>query len=343
MEQQLHSTLLELKSTQAIISLLREDIRNAGQAASMDIQTPTQTVETTRYDQAIQPRKTVLHNTNIKKSPVPKKVNMKYPYKSTNRLLPLTNLNRGTQAEENRTCKGDLPPDTHHQIRTSTQHCHGSRIPTIMNGRIKHIDNKKSTRKPSNTLCDSKPESKKLKVNIIGDSHLKGAMIRINQYLNTKFEVFSFIKPGACVSQLVHSQENELKSLGKSDVIVINGRSNDTDKPGCNINVILSKLIHFIMNYNNTNILMVTMPFRHDLAPTSKINVFIRAFNSKIKNITKAFKHVSVIDMSSDRSHFTRHSFHMNSFGKERFAKQVASQIEILTKLSNNSKSAIPL
>ena len=49
--------------------------------------------------------------------------------------------------------------------------------------------------------------------------------------------------------------------------------------------------------------------------------------------ITKAFKHVSVIDMSSDRSHFTRHGFHMNSFGKERFPKQVASQIEILTKL----------
>jgi len=72
------------------------------------------------------------------------------------------------------------------------------------------------------------------------------------------------------------------------------------------------------MNYNNTNILMVTMSFRHDLAPTSKINVFVRAFNSKIKkNITKAFKHVSVIDMSSDRSHFTRHGFHMNSFGKE--------------------------
>lgn len=139
------------------------------------------------------------------------------------------------------------------------------------------------------TLCNSKPESKKLKVNIIGDSHLKGATVRINQYLNTKFEVFSFIKPGVCVSQLVHSQENELKGLGKSDVIVINGGSNDIDKPGCNVNVILSKLIHFVMKYNNTNILMVTIPFRHDLAPTSKTNVFIRAFNSKIKNITKAF------------------------------------------------------
>jgi hypothetical protein len=133
------------------------------------------------------------------------------------------------------------------------------------------------------------------------------------------------------------------KGLGISDFIVINGGSNDIDKPSRHINVVLSKLIRFVTKYNNTNILMVTMPFRHDLAPSSKTNVDIQAFNSKLKKITKAFKHVSVIDMSSDRSHFTRHGLHMNSFGKERFAKQVASQIEILTKPSNNPKPAVPL
>jgi hypothetical protein len=40
-------------------------------------------------------------------------------------------------------------------------------------------------------------------VKIIGDSHLKGSAARINQYLNTKFEVSSFIKPGACTNQIV--------------------------------------------------------------------------------------------------------------------------------------------
>jgi hypothetical protein len=33
----------------------------------------------------------------------------------------------------------------------------------------------------------------------------------------------------------------------------------------------------------------------------------------------------------------------MNNFGKERFAKQVASQIEMLNELSNKSKPVIPL
>jgi lysophospholipase L1-like esterase len=68
----------------------------------------------------------------------------------------------------------------------------------------------------------------------------------------------------------VHLQESELKRLGISDFIVINGGSNDIDKPSRNINVVLSKLIRFVTKYNNTNILMVTMLFRHDLAIQNK-------------------------------------------------------------------------
>jgi hypothetical protein len=56
---------------------------------------------------------------------------------------------------------------------------------------------------------------------IIGDSHLKGSATRISQYLNTKFGVCSFIKPGACTNQIVHSQEMEFMSLGRKDAIVI--------------------------------------------------------------------------------------------------------------------------
>jgi len=52
-------------------------------------------------------------------------------------------------------------------------------------------------------------------VKIIGDSHLKGTATRINQYLNTKFEICSLIKPAASANQLVFSQEKELNYLGK--------------------------------------------------------------------------------------------------------------------------------
>ena len=54
-----------------------------------------------------------------------------------------------------------------------------------------------------------------LKVKIIGDSHLKGNAARINQYLNTKFEACSLIKPGANAKQLVDSLETDFKCLGR--------------------------------------------------------------------------------------------------------------------------------
>jgi lysophospholipase L1-like esterase len=127
-------------------------------------------------------------------------------------------------------------------------------------------------------------------VKILGDSHLKGSSTRINQYLNTKFEISSLIKPGACINQLVLSQENELNCLGKNDAIVINGGTNDIDNPNCKENEIIASMIQFVLKYNNTNILIVNMPYRHDLANTSKTNLCIQTYNSKLKNIFKAFK-----------------------------------------------------
>jgi hypothetical protein len=88
---------------------------------------------------------------------------------------------------------------------------------------------------------------------------------------------------------------------------------------------------------------MVTLPVRHDMKITSKTNAAIRAYNSKLKNISNAYNHVSVVDMSLNRNHYTKHGFHMNNLGKEWFAQHVASQIDKLTKLVNEPKSVIPL
>jgi hypothetical protein len=107
--------------------------------------------------------------------------------------------------------------------KTTVQPSTGNKIPTVINGRVMNGEFKK----PSWTIKNpGRVPGKKInkydhKVKIIGDSHLKGSAARINQYLNTKFEVSSFIKLGACSNQLVHSQEMEFMSLEGKDVIVI--------------------------------------------------------------------------------------------------------------------------
>jgi hypothetical protein len=89
-----------------------------------------------------------------------------------------------------------------------------------------------------NSSCnpDGKINKFNHKVKIIGHNYLMELSIRLNQYLNTKFEVCSFLKPGASINQIVNWQEMEFKCLGKKDVIVINGCSYDIDKFSINRN-----------------------------------------------------------------------------------------------------------
>ena len=178
------------------------------------------------------------------------------------------------------------------------------RIPMIMNGRITSDNNIKPRKKSSDPQRNPNLKPKNFKVKIIGDSHLKGSTTRINQYVNTQYEISSFIKPGECVDHLVHTLDSELQCLGKKDTILINGGTNDLDKHNGNVNGTLMKMIQFILKYNNTNILIVNLPHRHDLATTSMTNLCIQAYNTKLKHLTKMFNHVAIVEMSSDRNNY---------------------------------------
>jgi hypothetical protein len=74
--------------------------------------------------------------------------------------------------------------------------------------------------------------------------------------------VSSFIKPGANVNQIVDTQETELKCMGKKDLIVINGGSNDLANNSWKGRSALIDMLQFAQNYVNTNVLMVNIPTR---------------------------------------------------------------------------------
>jgi hypothetical protein len=71
MEKQLHSTLLELKSAEAIISLLGEDIKNVSHATSSDLHTPALNCESSGYDQINGKWTSVMYINNKMKVRVP--------------------------------------------------------------------------------------------------------------------------------------------------------------------------------------------------------------------------------------------------------------------------------
>jgi len=96
-------------------------------------------------------------------------------------------------------------------------------------------------------------------------------------------------------------------------------------------------MIHFIQEYSNTNIVIVNIPHRHDVMKLDKINPRIQAYNSKLKNIVKSFKHVSLVEKSTNRRHFTNLCLLLNNHGKERLAKQIAIQIGLLVVSSSKT------
>jgi hypothetical protein len=221
----------------------------------------------------------------------------------------------------------------------------GNKIPTVINGRIMHVQSTKPA--PTRRNAPRAPIHRNIrpthKVKITGDSHLKGSAEKINQHLNTKFEVCSLIKPGACTNQIVHSQEIEFRALGKKDAIVINGGTNDIGNNSTGKKEAIVNMTQFLQRYSNTNIILINIPQRHDLHKASRINQEIQAHNTKLGKIASRFRHVTVINTDFNRNLFTNHGLHLNNAGKEGLAKLIATHIDEIIYQSNKPKPAIAL
>jgi hypothetical protein len=194
---------------------------------------------------------------------------------SSNRFSPLDNLKVNREVEVN-TVNNKVNLSATSTMKNAIRQQNGiNKIPTIINGRVKNSD----MHNPSETkfkLLRAKPHKSikcDHKVHIIGDSHHKGSAIKINQYLNTNFMVSSFIKPGVNIKQIVHSQEMEFKCLGKKDITVVSGGTNDLDNNSKKRKSALVHMLQFAQKYVNTNIIMVNTPLRHNLAMDSQINL----------------------------------------------------------------------
>jgi len=71
------------------------------------------------------------------------------------------------------------------------------KIPTTVNGKLTLNSDQKPTVRKKEEGKSSTGTRANHKVKILGDSHLRGTASKIDQYLNTKFEVYSWIKPQA--------------------------------------------------------------------------------------------------------------------------------------------------
>ena len=104
--------------------------------------------------------------------------------------------------------------------------------------------------------------------------------------------------------------------LGRKDVLVINGGTNDSDKNSTKRSGILVMMTQFMQKYNNTNIMVVNIPTRHDLAKDCKTTLVFQAHSVKLSITSKSFRHITLVEMVSNRKYITKHDLHLNSIEK---------------------------
>jgi hypothetical protein len=132
------------------------------------------------------------------------------------------------------------------------------------------------------------------KVVILGDSHLTGCTVRIDNYHGDKFRTTGWIKPGALAEEILDNPTLDLVNLNKSDVIVLSAGANDVYMN--NSNEALSKIMKFILNNCNTNIIIFGVPHRYDLVEYSCVNRAIHVFNCKLKKVANSFNYVTILE-----------------------------------------------
>jgi hypothetical protein len=92
-------------------------------------------------------------------------------------------------------------------------------------------------------------------------------------------------------------------------------------------NVALRHVRNFVNSNNNTNIVLLSVPHRSHLIQTSCVKNEIKSFNRKLRKSIRAFNHASVLEITSDRNHFTKHGVHLNGVSKELLSKLIVSHI----------------
>lgn len=189
-------------------------------------------------------------------------------------------------------------------------------IPTVINGQITSNVNKKN-----------KGEAYKYhKIVLIGDSHVRGLTEKVKDNLNDSFNLIGITKPNANIEAITSAQHLFTDNLVKKDFIIFCGGTRDISSNDSSRG--LRSIINLAQRTSNTNVIILEVPHRFDLPHSSCVNIERKLFNNKLQNRMSTFRHVKVLKVSSDRSHYTTHGLHFNKRGKNQMANNIVNEIK---------------
>jgi hypothetical protein len=81
------------------------------------------------------------------------------------------------------------------------------------------------------------------------------------------------------------------------------------------------------------------VPHRFDLIDSSCVNKQVCSINRKLEKLVKNCNYISVIKIDLSRGYFKNPGLHLNTLGKERLTKQLATSINSILQL----KEGVPI
>ena len=126
------------------------------------------------------------------------------------------------------------------------------------------------------------------------------------------------MKPGANLQTIVKAPNESLGKLTKKDVVVVWGGTHDVGKNESEKG--LRQIRNFVENMKHTNVIVMSVPYKHDLAPNSCVNHEVKVYNRKLRKHLKVHDNLCVVEVDNERELYTRHGQHMNLKGKELIA-----------------------
>jgi hypothetical protein len=110
----------------------------------------------------------------------------------------------------------------------------------------------------------------KHRVLVIGNSHAKQCVTKLRYNLYLRYEVSVFIKPGSTMSEIIKTTENEIAILKCNDIVILWGGAIDINRR--NTKEALRNLSKFYNASRLVKIVLISIPLRYDLLPSSCVN-----------------------------------------------------------------------
>ena len=168
------------------------------------------------------------------------------------------------------------------------------------------------------------------KIVVIGDSHARGISSDLKVNLTKNYDVCGYVNPGSTMSHITQSAKKQIRSLTKNDTVIIFGGTNDVARNQTEIGQ--KHLQNFVKSTSNTNLIVMSVPIRHDLHIDSCVNKEVLAYNRKLTKRMKPHNHVQILNIDLDRSKFTSHGLHLNGTGKEELARKTIEILDLTKK-----------